>query len=354
MAVHVEMTKSDLPEEPRATMFQCAVSDDAHPEYVGMTGYVVMRTPDGRVMGIDCVQLGVVGKAAAKVTPSLLRDLPLSRWDNACRARIAAMVSPAPADQWSEGFEFLQLSAEEQQEIIVRTLVSVRYPEARDDGTPGGRRRLAALERSARTAMEYGLFMKQGRSDPAVAIAEKHSVSHSTARTWIHRARGHGFLPPASTKGNDAVANRSETLQRLQEASTKSMRRATFNEDGIVAVDLSPREAEMHRVASSAPGSGQGGSITWIGESGTFWHQGAGRLWRYENGAWLETDDEPEPMADYGSAMADEERAALEQFQATVAAHNEQRRRTGPSPIPQAPAHMRGSVHDETRPGAHR
>lgn len=39
--------------------------------------------------------------------------------------------------------------------------------------------------------------------------------------------------------------------------------------------------------------------------------------------------------------MSDEDRAALEQFQATIAAHNEQQRKTGPPLIPKPPAHMR-------------
>ena len=268
-------------------MFQCVVADDAHPECAGMTGYVVMRTPDGRVMGIDCVQMGVVGKAAAKVTPSLLRDLPLTRWDNACRARIAATVSPAPADQWSEGFEFLQLSADEQQEIIVRTLVSVRYPEAQGDESPGGRRRLAALVRSARTATEYGSFMKQGRSDPAVAIAEKHNVSHSTARTWIHRARGHGFLPPASAKGEEARVDRQlQTLADLKDLRAPVGPRASV--DPAHNLDLVVDEAtlEMMHVAETTPFPNLPG-VMWRDHAGDFWARSFGTVWRRNGDEWL-------------------------------------------------------------------
>lgn len=135
---------------------------------------------------------------------SSIRDLPLTRWENAARAAIHAEWFPPESPSGGKLSWFTKntdgtLSIDTSlRDAYAERLLSSLYPDVGKSDTPGARRRDESLRKLARAAVEYHAYLGEGRSDPAIEIARGNGVSPATARSWIFRARKAGLLGPSS------------------------------------------------------------------------------------------------------------------------------------------------------------
>lgn len=137
-----------------------------------------------------------------RFTISLIRDLPLARWEQAARGVLAWAIDELAEWKDAPHQPVLQVKSTDRPGLSARSrlideMIRAIAPDLDGDQTPGGLRRLRSLRKSAAIALDYRNELMDGRSDPAMAIAENYGVSPSTARSWIHRARTAGFLAPA-------------------------------------------------------------------------------------------------------------------------------------------------------------
>lgn len=210
MALSFEIQRVTASERSERGVFDkvdCRVLDD---EYNGVD--VVFRfsvatyDDDRREVGLRSTKIGQAwvrpGRPHVKrFTISIIRDLPLTRWEQAARGVVAWAIDDLA--EWDDpGGRFaIQLTprngqASPREDQIDELLKSV-HPNLEDDGTPSRRRKIASLRKLASVAIDYRNELMHGRPDPAAAIASKYYTSPSTARSWVHRARAAGLLAPA-------------------------------------------------------------------------------------------------------------------------------------------------------------
>lgn len=136
---------------------QVSVRDGEFPNLSGEFGYLLARNWVALIaVGVQ-PSPGLPRGVFDPLTVTAVRDLPLARWEAAARAHVhpqPAPLTPADARQMRGQLHLQQIAQ--------------RFERERRNGTP----------------------------DPAAAIAREDGVNRSTVRSWIHRARKLGLLPP--------------------------------------------------------------------------------------------------------------------------------------------------------------
>jgi hypothetical protein len=180
------------PDGARVYMVTAAVEDDEHPTIAGTFGYLtawVSSTP-GDDLFLQSVRVGPppghpVGKIA-QLTVSLVRDLPLARWEAAARAHVAFRIRRPSVRPGTVG----HLSRDLRAAMLVKRL----YPSLADSETKADQRRYRSLVHLATIAEAFQVKQIEGTPDPAAAVARDMDVNPATVRSWLHRARKAGLL----------------------------------------------------------------------------------------------------------------------------------------------------------------
>lgn len=198
-------------------LVECVVTDPAHPGIVANFEFAFMAgevADDGREKLV--LRAARVGAPSATEPEflwpfpdkpfkvSIVRDLPLRRWETA--ARNVAMLRHLDRDAALNLLDRLERSTPKetpppdakQRQRLAKDLLNSLYPDATEGvDSPIRMRRFVSLHRLALVAVDYQRMLAEGRSDPAAEIARRDGVTPSTVRSWIHRARKAGFLGPA-------------------------------------------------------------------------------------------------------------------------------------------------------------
>lgn len=176
------------------------VQDSDHEGLTASFGYLVEPTDKAIRIALRSIHIDASdAEPGRRLTVTDVRDLPLTRWESAARARITADLQR----KLSEMFDAIK--SVDPKEVIADLRIKQLYPDALTAVGASAERRLDGLRRLALTSVEYQTLLADGRADPAAEIARMHQVTPSTARSWIHRARKAGFLGPAvsRTPGED-------------------------------------------------------------------------------------------------------------------------------------------------------
>lgn len=219
---------------------RCDVSDDAHPRIGASFEFQVWTHENGdRGISLQAVRVGPPHAehifSGKPLSISMVRDLPLARWEQAARGTLAGNLSRAPGPPkderlydgptWGEMVDARTRDANE--------LVYLAYPELIGDDSPAGQRRFRSLRRLVLVAGDYMHMLIEGRSDPAAEIAREYNVSPSTARSWIHRARKAGFLAPAVGRTAGVAADQDEMRAKAIRSALEQIDRALEGTDVV-------------------------------------------------------------------------------------------------------------------------
>lgn len=166
-----------------------SVRDDDHPRLDPEFHYAKIRGRGLTLVGV-AVRLRL-GRSAKPLTITELRDLPLSRWEQAVRAHLGE------AGRKLRSQVAARLSGKTLREAVARVQPEL-LEAARVNPTDGRvQRSVNAAMRLAEVADWYRIYVATGTSNPSAAVAEKFDMNPSAARARIHRARQKGYLGPA-------------------------------------------------------------------------------------------------------------------------------------------------------------
>ncbi len=183
-------------DEPDYVQVTTQVRDPGHVGVVAVFTHRVRRLSGGLLpYGGTCVRVAV-GLDAPGAEPgpqslhmSLLRDLPLVRWELAAQAH-ALYASKGRRLPQDVDTHYWAIQAE----------VERVYPGLSPlTATRQLSRRWQTAYRLAEVAAHYRINIAAGLPDPAARIARDWGEKPATVRTWVHRARQAGFLEPFST-----------------------------------------------------------------------------------------------------------------------------------------------------------
>lgn len=152
-----------------------------------------------------------------RFTVSAIRDYPLATWERAARGTVSAQARARDLSKLDEEIrsdgEQPRLDVEHAAAVDLATL----YPGLDQDKTPAGLRKARSLRRLALVAAQYRDATLAGSAEPATEVARLHEVNPNTVRTWLHRARAAGFLPPPPSrreKPSDVLGQALDTALR--------------------------------------------------------------------------------------------------------------------------------------------
>jgi hypothetical protein len=186
-AVAFEEAEAQTSESPAVLRAIVTVDDSDHPHLRATFTYLAsVIEPRGASWALVGLAIGPqvdlpIGKHLV-LTVTEVRDLPVSRWQQAARAAATAEVS----NTVTAGFAAVSRALRDVAEAFGAPLNDRR-----------AQRRLESRVRLVRIAREYRGNVAAGLTDPAGAIARDRGMNPSTVRSLVRRARAAGFLGPA-------------------------------------------------------------------------------------------------------------------------------------------------------------
>jgi hypothetical protein len=195
-AVAFEEAEAQTSESPAVLRAIVTVDDSDHPHLRATFTYLAsVIEPRGASWALVGLAIGPqvdlpIGKHLV-LTVTEVRDLPVSRWQQAARAAATAEVSNTVTAGFAAVSRALRDVAEASPGMSTAGVFGAPLNDRR------AQRRLESRVRLVRIAREYRGNVAAGLTDPAGAIARDRGMNPSTVRSLVRRARAAGFLGPA-------------------------------------------------------------------------------------------------------------------------------------------------------------
>jgi hypothetical protein len=276
-AVEMTVALSAVEERPDSWLGTATLRDESYAHLEVVFEYLVSGALEEIVLHtfrLEPTSEAIAAGDVFRLSPGVIRDLPLARWDRSAQAGVRRAVHGFFAEGWDSApdivtpdgvFEVKRTayahghratgvdSSPEGRRQRAERAVAVLRPDIDPNSSKGSLRTWNSLLRYAEIYEEYGELLLKGERDPIGVIAKNHQVEKPTVRSWLHRAREAGVpeammgvLQTPSPLGRELTPEGMEALRELgRDLRAARLASGLELEDLLARMKVSPRQGEV-------------------------------------------------------------------------------------------------------------